>query len=84
MLFCYFVAALSFFPLMAIACRAGVFGRVVDVEITSWLVSVYDFCSLVVKNCKLTYLFVILYNKWMKIVQAKQPWSFLLIFLLIL
>ena len=57
------MAALSFFSLMAIACRAGIFGRVVDVEFTSWLVSVYDFYSLVVKNCKLTCLFAILHNK---------------------
>ena len=48
---------------MAIACRAGIFGRVVDIEITSWLVSVYDFYSLFVKNWKLTCLFVILHNK---------------------
>ena len=44
-------------------------------QITSGLVRLYDFYSLVVKNRKLTRAFAILYNQWIKIVQVNQPWS---------
>ena len=49
-------------------------------QITSWLVRLSDFCSLVVMNYKLTRSclarsFVIHHNSWIKIVRAHQPWS---------
>ena len=54
-------------------------------QITSWLVRLYDFYSLVAKNHLLTrsYLarsFMILHNSWIKIVRTHQPWSNLYMF----
>ena len=49
-------------------------------QITSWLVRLYDFYSLVVKNSnslarRLARSFAILHNSWIKIVRTHQLWS---------
>ena len=59
--------------------------NVLYIETTSWLVSAYDFYSPVVRIRKRTserserVSLANLHNEWIKIVQANQPWSNLLI-----